>query len=157
MKIEGMETVHTEDPYTKKQPRLTDNSKKMRLFNASKWDPNPLRDWEERRLQKEREKDGLGEIIPDFGYDNWVKTREQSEVHSPEVRGHHAGCVIGCGLIIHGGSGVFGKTVLNDWHMFDLGLSSWIKLNVVTEAGLPIDLELKNHSITSFLAADTKI
>jgi hypothetical protein len=47
----------------------------MRLLNVSKWDLNPLREFEERRLQKERELDGLGELITDFGYDNWSKTR----------------------------------------------------------------------------------
>jgi hypothetical protein len=60
-------------------------------------------------------------------------------------------------MFIHGGSGVYGKGVLNDWNLFDFGLSAWIKLKVVKEDGSPFDLGLKMHSITSVLVSDNNI
>ena len=73
------------------------------------------------------------------------------------MRGHHAGCTIGCGLFVHGGSGRFGNDVYNDWHLFDFGLSTWIKLNVVNPDGSPFKLALKMHTMTSFLADNDTI
>jgi hypothetical protein len=61
-----------------------------------------------------------------------------SAIYAPEPRAWHAGCVIGAGLFIHGGQGIstvnLNKSViLPDFHLFDLGLFSWIKLNIVAE------------------------
>ena len=47
----------------------------------------------------------------------------------PRERGYHAACAYGTGLIVHGGSSsVPGSEPLSDWHMFDLGLGTWIQL-----------------------------
>ena len=49
MKFEGLEHVKQESKPTK-QPQITDNDKRMILFKASKYDKNPIKEFEDRRM-----------------------------------------------------------------------------------------------------------
>lgn len=75
----------------------------------------------------------------------------------PSERGFQAGSIYGCGLIIHGGTASFpGAEILGDWHLFDIGLGSWITVEVFMKppGGVPLPskpfiLNRKMHRMTS--------
>ena len=62
--------------------------------------------------------------------EQWMQLRLKAVVDVPIARAHHAGAVLGPGLIIHGGENIEGLKTLGDWNLFDFGLQVWINLVV---------------------------
>ena len=60
-------------------------------------------------------------------HDVWMSLRKKAVSDVPEARAHHAGCVFGAGLFIHGGEG---NKTLSDWNLFDFGLQVWMNCEV---------------------------
>ena len=56
--------------------------------------------------------------------------RKKAVKDAPEARAHHAGCVFGAGLFVHGGLSGEGNKTLSDWNLFDFGLQVWINCEV---------------------------
>ena len=53
---------------------------------------------------------------------------------------------------MHGGFGLingFNEGVLNDWHMFDIGLGVWCQMNVTQENYFPYEIKRRMHTMTA--------
>ena len=85
-------------------------------------------------------------------YTQWAKVRANSSIMSPKNRTFSAGCTIGPGFFMHGGFGLidgFNDGVLDDWHMFDIGLGIWCQVNVVHESRFEYRIRRRMHSMTA--------
>lgn len=81
----------------------------------------------------------------------------------PSQRAFHGSCVFGAGLFVHGGNESHASApVMDDWHLFDFGLATWIEITVQMkprEGELVSDLAFmahrKMHTITPIMSPYT--